>query len=420
MKEIKNVFLKDILEQMEKTQRVSAEEINDMYLSYCSGNEDAYYELLNNFTPTIYSIVTKYFDNEEDIADGISYLYIYLAEYAEKKVPKKEGFYYAAYKALRKKAIDYKDNNNVELLEDLALLEDDGLDFISKIENEEIFKQIIEYLDGENFSEKERRIISARYGLNGEDVTSLRNLGKEFGLSREGIRLVELKILAKLHNGLEGRKIQIDVPEETVKEIQNIIHEERQKAETKKNTKKIYNFFKKYKTIFRTLNYNDYFNCDDKCITQADINEFISINGVDKALEILNKAKEEYLNQDNQNKNDEPFLYLFKNGTNYDAKLSNEFIDVEDQIADSDKLEYTLIKDLKKYTIVLVETNDKLGLTHSQIIAGQGIKSLVDEVGLSQMKVMWNTEKAKMASASEKPDTLLIKHLTKEYKFKMV
>ena len=227
MKEIKNVFLKDILEQMEKTQRVSAEEINDMYLSYCSGNEDAYYELLNNFTPTIYSIVTKYFNNEEDIADGISYLYIYLAEYAEKKVPKKEGFYYAAYKALRKKAIDYKDNNNVELLEDLAQLEDDGLDFISKIENEEIFKQIIEYLDGENFSEKERRIISARYGLNGEDVTSLRNLGKEFGLSREGIRLVELKILAKLNNGLEGRRIQIDVPEETVKEIQNIIHEER-------------------------------------------------------------------------------------------------------------------------------------------------------------------------------------------------
>ena len=50
----------------------------------------------------------------------------------------------------------------------------------------------------ETLSPKEARILSLRYGLNGEKSLSLREIGRRYQLSRERIRQIEKKAITKL------------------------------------------------------------------------------------------------------------------------------------------------------------------------------------------------------------------------------
>ncbi|MFP5224212.1 MAG: RNA polymerase sigma factor RpoD [Actinomycetota bacterium] len=49
-------------------------------------------------------------------------------------------------------------------------------------------------------SEKERRIIEMRFGLDGGDIRTLDDVGREFGVTRERIRQIETKTLSKLRH----------------------------------------------------------------------------------------------------------------------------------------------------------------------------------------------------------------------------
>ena len=69
---------------------------------------------------------------------------------------------------------------------------------------EQIRRAMLEELD-----EKERGVISMRFGLDGEDPRTLQEIGEALGLSRERIRQIESKAKEKLRRsrlaqGLRG------------------------------------------------------------------------------------------------------------------------------------------------------------------------------------------------------------------------
>jgi hypothetical protein len=53
-------------------------------------------------------------------------------------------------------------------------------------------------------SEREREILSLRFGLMGEEPLTLEDVGRRFGLTRERIRQLEAKALAKVRQSRVG------------------------------------------------------------------------------------------------------------------------------------------------------------------------------------------------------------------------
>jgi RNA polymerase primary sigma factor len=52
----------------------------------------------------------------------------------------------------------------------------------------------------ENLSIRERRIIEMRYGLNGNEPTTLEEVGRRFYITRERVRQIEIIALQKIEN----------------------------------------------------------------------------------------------------------------------------------------------------------------------------------------------------------------------------
>ena len=57
-------------------------------------------------------------------------------------------------------------------------------------------------------SPRERKIIKMRFGLDGGDVHTLEEVGREFGVTRERIRQIEAKTLEKLKEHPNSDKIR--------------------------------------------------------------------------------------------------------------------------------------------------------------------------------------------------------------------
>ncbi len=80
-------------------------------------------------------------------------------------------------------------------LED-TILNEDSENFENDIINEISKKRIYEILD--NLEERERDILLRRYGLSGYDIHTLEQVGEAFNITRERVRQIEKKTLAKL------------------------------------------------------------------------------------------------------------------------------------------------------------------------------------------------------------------------------
>ncbi len=78
---------------------------------------------------------------------------------------------------------------DIILNEDSESLENDIINEISK-------KKIYEILD--NLEEREKDILLRRYGLSGYDIHTLEQVGEAFNITRERVRQIEKKTLAKL------------------------------------------------------------------------------------------------------------------------------------------------------------------------------------------------------------------------------
>lgn len=80
-------------------------------------------------------------------------------------------------------------------LED-TILNEDSENFENDIINEISKEKIYEILD--NLEERERDILLRRYGLSGYDIHTLEQVGEAFNITRERVRQIEKKTLAKL------------------------------------------------------------------------------------------------------------------------------------------------------------------------------------------------------------------------------
>jgi len=62
----------------------------------------------------------------------------------------------------------------------------------------------------DSLSGKQREILSRRFGLNGHESSTLENVGKEVGLTRERVRQIQIEALAKLKMILEGEGLDLE------------------------------------------------------------------------------------------------------------------------------------------------------------------------------------------------------------------
>ena len=90
--------------------------------------------------------------------------------------------------------IDSDKDGNTLVLMDMIAVEDSIIDDIDlKIKSEKLYKYISEAL-----SDREKKIIELRYGLNGKNATTQKEVAKKLGISRSYVSRIEKKALGIL------------------------------------------------------------------------------------------------------------------------------------------------------------------------------------------------------------------------------
>jgi len=79
----------------------------------------------------------------------------------------------------------------------------------ARLELAEIEERVVEWLA--RLSDRQRRVIERRYGLNGSDISTLEQLAQELGLTRERVRQIQLEALSILRRTLRRNGIGRDV-----------------------------------------------------------------------------------------------------------------------------------------------------------------------------------------------------------------
>ena len=88
------------------------------------------------------------------------------------------------------------------------LADDEALSPELILHNTEIEGWVKHWLD--ELTERERRVIERRYGLNGQDVATLEQLARELGVTRERVRQIQAEALDKLRGRLRRRGLSRD------------------------------------------------------------------------------------------------------------------------------------------------------------------------------------------------------------------
>ncbi|SHI70605.1 RNA polymerase, sigma 38 subunit, RpoS [Malonomonas rubra DSM 5091] len=99
------------------------------------------------------------------------------------------------------------DNNDYSLIDTIE--DKNVIDPGSMIEDLDRFAHVLEWMD--ELSENEKEILALRFGLNDREPQTLDTIGQQFGVTRERIRQIEAKSLAKLRKTLEERVLNEDV-----------------------------------------------------------------------------------------------------------------------------------------------------------------------------------------------------------------
>ena len=94
-----------------------------------------------------------------------------------------------------------KDGNDMELID---IIEQEGVDPIDNIYNKVVTKEMLKYIK-EELSDRERKVIQMRYGLNGEEERTQQEVADMLNISRSYVSRIETKIQKKL-----GKFIQVD------------------------------------------------------------------------------------------------------------------------------------------------------------------------------------------------------------------
>jgi RNA polymerase sigma factor RpoS len=93
------------------------------------------------------------------------------------------------------------DNNDYSLIDTIE--DKNQVDPETIIEDFDRFNHVLHWMD--ELSENEREILALRFGLDDREPQTLDTIGQKFGVTRERIRQIEAKSLAKLRKTLEER-----------------------------------------------------------------------------------------------------------------------------------------------------------------------------------------------------------------------
>jgi len=85
------------------------------------------------------------------------------------------------------------------------LLPDDGLDPAAEAQEHDALRQI--HLAMEDLEDRERMILTMRFGMDGSEPMTLEAIGEAFGLTRERIRQMQNRALAKLRHPARGIRL---------------------------------------------------------------------------------------------------------------------------------------------------------------------------------------------------------------------
>lgn len=178
------------------------------------GNKDARNKLIEHNLRLVAHIVKKYEHKTEDIDDLISIGTIGLIKGVD-SYSYKHGTRITTYCArcieneiLMHYRYDKKNNRNISINEPvgfdkdgneitfLDILKTPKPDFALDIHNQDNIKQLKEYFDV--LSNREKEIITKRYGLNDNDEITQKEIAKSLGISRSYVSRIEKRALTKM------------------------------------------------------------------------------------------------------------------------------------------------------------------------------------------------------------------------------
>lgn len=81
-----------------------------------------------------------------------------------------------------------------------ALADEHGIDPETIVGQEEIGRHVVAWVN--ELSDRHRRVVEARYGLNGQEVATLETLARELGVTRERVRQLQVEAIERLRQRL--------------------------------------------------------------------------------------------------------------------------------------------------------------------------------------------------------------------------
>lgn len=200
---------------------MSAKEEEECIKRYQAGDKSARQLLIEKNLRLVAYIVKKYNTSEREIEDLISIgtiglikgvdsfdgsKNIRLATYCARCIENEILMYIRTEKKSSKNVYLYdsigsdKEGNEISLIDVIEYEEDD---VIEKITQDERIKRLSDKIDAV-LSEREKNIITKRYGIDGQSIKTQREIAAEYGISRSYISRIEKSALFKLRKSYEN------------------------------------------------------------------------------------------------------------------------------------------------------------------------------------------------------------------------
>lgn len=200
-------------------QPLTAEEEQEAFSAYKAGDINARNKLIEHNLRLVAHIVKKYQNSDEEMEDLLSIGTIglmkaittfdaekgRLATYAARCIENELLMLFRSHKKLSKEVSLYepigkdKEGNEVELIDVMESNDDNVFDLIERRQLYEVLKKHIDL----RLTDREKEIIVMRYGLNGQEEMTQREIGKALNISRSYVSRIEKKALKKLKDSFD-------------------------------------------------------------------------------------------------------------------------------------------------------------------------------------------------------------------------
>ena len=187
---------------------------------YFEGGKEARAVLIEHSLRLVAHIAKKYTDNEQELQDYISigtiglikaidsfkgYKGYKISTYASRCI---ENEILMELRSSKKQKAEVslnqvigtdKDGNDMKIIDTIESKEKDAID---NIYDKTILSQVLKFLN-EKLTNREKYIMSKRYGLNGEDTKTQQELADELGISRSYVSRIETKVQKMLSKNIK-------------------------------------------------------------------------------------------------------------------------------------------------------------------------------------------------------------------------